>query len=67
MACGGPQNAVNVYEIDDGCPTTATLPTSEATSTDSTEGPTDSTSPATTPTSPEVLTKFYTSFSQRDL
>ena len=49
VACGGPQNAVNVYEIDEGCATTATVPTSEATSTDSTEGPTDSTSPATTP------------------
>ena len=57
MACGGPQNAVNVYEIDDGCPTTATLPTSEATST-------VTSSPVTTP---EVLRKFYTSFSQRGL
>ena len=29
-ACGGPLNAVNVYEVDDGCGTTATTATTTA-------------------------------------
>ena len=28
MTCGGPQNAINVYEIDDACATTESLPVS---------------------------------------
>ena len=56
VACGGPQNAVNVYEVDDGCATTATESSSASPLTASTEGPTVSTtedvvtsSPVTTP------------------
>ena len=28
LTCGGPQNAINVYEIDDACATTESLPVS---------------------------------------